>query len=340
MKDYLEYINSYDYYKALADNKSTKKDSFVELFFYKLYEMIFLMTLFFKKQIPKVFGFRTNEGHSCIPEEYKENRKIDLIKYEFNSKHLIFYQSNNYLEPLFKQISLIREYSSFWSERFTNIMEALFYSYVNVSFKTSFNFIKLVVIGKLGEENLYINNFINNEKKKFVYKFNNIVFLLSFDYYYYKKNDGKRLVKIKLKIYFPEIYRYSSYFNLFVEKHINRYLIKKYDCNRIFMDILSKRRKLIFAFESKKKYNLNIILTIIHDYFRSNIDAENEEDFKNKYELALKNGLFDDLEKNKELNDIKIIRNYYSENPIFEEIEIKEIEEAQSRSLFYDIWNV
>ena len=240
MKAYFEYLNT-----ELPEVKSTQKNSFVELIFYKINEMLFLMTLFYKKQIPKIFGFIANKNQSCLPEEYKENEKIDILKYHFNSKHLIFYQTKNCSE-------LIGDYSNFWSERFTDIIEALFYFHLNISFKPSFNSVKLKIIGELKDENLYVYNFINNEKNQFEYKFHDILFILSFDYYYCRRNDGTRLVKIKLKIYFPEIYKYSSYFTNFIEKYINKYFMKKYDCFSIFRDILSKRQKFVFIYESKK----------------------------------------------------------------------------------------
>jgi hypothetical protein len=325
MKDYFEFLNTHEFDIELTEVKSTQKNSIVELIFYKINEILFLMTLFYKKQIPKIFGFIENKNKSCLPEEYKENEKIDILKYHFNSKHLIFYQTKNCSE-------LIGDYSNFWSERFTDIIEALFYSHVNISFKPSFNSIKLIIIGELKDENLYVYNFINNEKKKFVYQFHDILFILSFDYYYCRRNDGTRLVKIKLKIYFPIIYKYSSYFTFFIEKYINKYIMKKYDCNSIFRDILSKRQKFVFIYESKKKYNLNIFTTIIHQFFKNY-----EEILKSKCESALKNGSFDDKKKDKELSNTKIIiRIYDSENQLFDDLEIKTIKEFQNSSLYIE----
>lgn len=250
MNDYIEFINTDDFYIELIEKKSTKKDSIVESFFYKINEMLFLMTLFYKKLVPKIFGFRANSNQQCIPEEYKENQKIDILKYQFNSKHLVFYQSKDCLEPSFKHLIFIGQHS-FWQKRFIEIIEKFFYSYINISFKSSFNFIKIIIIGLLEVENLYAYNCINNEKTKFIYKFHNILFVLSFDYYYFRKSD-KKLIKMKLKIYFPEINKYSSYFSLFIEKYINKYSMNKYDCNSIFKDILSKRQKFIFIYQSKK----------------------------------------------------------------------------------------
>ena len=83
---------------------------------------------------------------------------------------------------LFSQLKSKEENSNILDERFPEFIEALFYSYVNISFKPSFNSIKLIIIGKLNEENLYVNNFINNEKTQFVYKFHDILFILSLDY--------------------------------------------------------------------------------------------------------------------------------------------------------------
>ena len=327
MKDYFEFLNTHEFDIELTEVKSTKKNSFVELIFYKINEILFLMTLFYEKQIPKIFGFIENKNKSCLPEEYKENEKIDILKYHFNSKHLIFYQTKNCSESLFNQLKLIGDYSNFWSERFTDIIEALFYSHVNISFKPSFNSVKLIIIGELKDENLYVYNFINNEKNQFEYKFHDILFILSFDYC--RRNDGARLVKIKLNIYFPEIFKYSSYFTFFIGKYINKYIMKKYDCNSIFRDILSKRQKFIFIYESKKKYNLNIFTTIIHQFFKNY-----EEILKSKCESALKNESFDDKKNDKELSKIKIIRIYDSENQLFDDIEIKKIKEFKNSLLY------
>ena len=87
MKAYFEFLNTYEFYIEFTEVKSTQKNSIVELIFYKINEMLFLMTLFYKKQIPKIFGFIANKNQSCLPEEYKENEKIDILKYKFNSKH-------------------------------------------------------------------------------------------------------------------------------------------------------------------------------------------------------------------------------------------------------------
>ena len=313
MNEYLKFLNAYEFYKELTEIKSTKKNSIAEFIFYKIHEMLFLMTLFTQKHFPKIFGFIVNQNHSCMSEEYKENQKIDKIKYEFNSKSLVFYQYKNCLESLLQQINSILDNSYFWSERFTDVIESLFNSYVNISFKPSFNYINLIIIGELKDENLDVYNFINYEKRNFIYKFHHILFVLSFDYYYCRRNDGTRLVKIKLKIYFPEIYKYRSYYTSFIEKHMNKYLMKKYDCNRILRDIISKRQKFIFIYESKKKYNLCIFLTIIQEEYTKFI------------------------EESKELSNTKIIRIYNTENKLFEDIDIKKIEETQNSPLCIDL---
>ena len=91
--------------------------------------------------------------------------------------------------------------------------------------------------------------------------------------------------------------------------------MKKYDCNSIFIDIISKRQKLVFIYESKKKYNLNIFITIINHYINSNKS-------------------FNDKRKVKKLNNNKIIRVYDSGNQLFDNFLIKKNEEFQSGSFF------
>ena len=73
MKAYFEFLNTYEFYIELTEVKSTQKNSIVELIFYKINEILFIMTLFYEKQIPKIFGFIENKNKSCLPEEYKEN---------------------------------------------------------------------------------------------------------------------------------------------------------------------------------------------------------------------------------------------------------------------------
>ena len=314
MKDYISSINANDNYKILAENKSTTRNTIAESNFQTENKISFLKIIISKNKIPKIFGFEANKNQSSLLEEYKENIKIYIPKYKFDLKYVVFYQPKNCLD-LFSQLKSKEENSNILDERFPEFIEALFYSYVNISFKPSFNSIKLIIIGKLNEENLYVNNFINNEKTQFVYKFHDILFILSLDYYNCDRNDGDRLVKIKFKIYFPEIYKYSSYFTSFIEKYISKYLMKKYDCNIIFIDIISKRQKLVFIYESKKKYNLNIFITIINHYINSNKS-------------------FNDKRKVKKLNNNKIIRVYDSGNQLFDNFLIKKNEEFQSGSFF------
>ena len=201
---------------------------------------------------------------------------------------------------------------------------------------------QLIIIGELNDKYLYRSNLINNEKAQFVYKFHDISFILSLDYYYCGRNDGTRLVKIKLKINFPEIYKYCSYFTSFIEKYINKYLLKKCDCNSIFIDILSKRQKFVFIYELKKKYNLSIFIVIINKFIKSYIDNKNKdkdkdkEDSKRKRNLLLKKKSFNEKQKVKELNNNTKIRVYDSGNQSFENIEIKKIKEFQRSSLFND----
>ena len=333
MNDYFGALNEYN----LAENKSTKKDTIAESNFYKENELLFLKNFISENKIPKIFGFKANKNQSCLLEEYKENRKIYILKSKFFSKYSIFYQFKNCLD-LFSQLNLNEDNSNILDERFTEIIEALFYSHVNISFKPSFNSIQLIIIGELNEEYLYRYNLINKEKTQFVYEFHDILFILSLDYYYCGGNDGTRLVKIKLKINFPEIYRYCSYFTSFIEKYINKYLLKKYDCNSIFIDILSKRQKFVFIYELKKKYNLSIFITIINQFIKPYIDNKNKdkEDSKRKRNLVLKKKSFNDKQKVKELNNNAIIRVYDSGNQLFENIEIKKIEEFQRSPLFND----
>jgi predicted transcriptional regulator len=87
--------------------------------------------------------------------------------------------------------------------------------------------------------------------------------------------------------------------------------MKKYDCNSIFIDIISKRQKLVFIYESKKKYNLCIFLTII----------------QKEYTKFIK--------ESKELSNTKIIiRIYDSGNQLFDNLETKKIKEFQNSSLY------
>ena len=331
MNEYFGSLNE----NNLTENKSTKKDTIVESNFYKENELLFLKNFISENKIPKIFGFKANKNQSCLLGEYKENRKIDILKYKFYSKYSVFYQFKNCLD-LFSQLNLNEDNSNILDERFTEFIEALFYSHVNISFKPSFNSIKLIIIGELNDKYLYRYNLINNEKAQFVYKFHDISFILSLDYYYCGRNVGTRLVKIKLKINFPEKYKYCSYFTSFIEKYINKYLLKKYDCNSIFIDILSKRQKLVFIYELKKKYNLSIFIAIINQFIKPDIDNTNKEDSKRKRNLVLKKKSFNDKQKVKELNNNTIIRVYDSGNQMFENIEIKKIEEFQRSPLFND----
>ena len=75
MNDYIEFINKNDFYIELIEKKSTKKDSIVESFFYKINEMLFLMTLFYKKFVPKIFGFRANSNQQCTPKNIRKIKK-------------------------------------------------------------------------------------------------------------------------------------------------------------------------------------------------------------------------------------------------------------------------
>ena len=287
------------------DNKETMKDSIYEFDFFTNNEIKFigveliLKLILRKNNIPKIYGFRTNKNNLCKPEKYNKNKKIDLLNYPQNSKHSIFYQNKNDLKSLTSKPYLILKNSNIPIRRCIEYLESLFDSYTNISFISSSNSIELIIIGQLNDD-VFSENNIKYERTELKYVFNKILFILKFDYYSSIYNDGKTVIKISLKINFPDNIRYSSYFNLQIGKFINKYMMKNYDCNKIIRDIVNKYPKFIFINESKRKYNLFSIF-----YFAP-----------------------------------RKTRTYYSLNNLVEkEIEKREIEQIENNHLFYDDFN-
>jgi hypothetical protein len=266
---YLEFNEKDVSTKSRNESLVTMKDSIFQFKFYTIYEMAFLMTkiilpqILNKKLFQKIFGFMMRKDNLGIFEEYNENKKIDLLNYQQNSKHLIFYQTKNDLKSLINKPYLIVENSDISTEKCTEYVELLFDSYTNISFISSSNFIELIILGQINDDIFSGNNDINYERTEFKYVFNKILFTLYFDYYSSKYNDGKTIVKISLKINFPENIIYSSYFNLQIGQYINKCLTKNYNGNKIMRDIKNKYDKLIFINESKKKYNICHFFDII-----------------------------------------------------------------------------
>ena len=261
---YLEFNEKDVSTKSRNESLVTMKDSIFQFKFYTIYEMAFLMTkiilpqILNKKLSQKIFGFMMRKDNLGILEEYNENKKKDLLNYQQNLKHLIFYQTKNDLKSLINKPYLIVENSDISTEKCTEYVELLFNSYTNISFISSSNFIELIILGQINDDIFSGNNDINYERTEFKYVFNKILFTLYFDYYSSKYNDGKTIVKISLQINFPENIIYSSYFNLQIGKYINKCLTKNYDGNKIMRDIKNKYDKFIFINESKK----NIIFAI------------------------------------------------------------------------------
>jgi hypothetical protein len=272
------------------DNKETMKDSIYEFDFFTNNEIKFigveliLKLILRKKNIPKIYGFRTNKNNLCKPEKYNKNKKIDLLNYPQNSKHSIFYQNKNDLKSLTSKPYLILKNSNISIRRCIEYLESLFDSYTNMSFISSSNSIELIIIGQLNDD-VFSENNIKYERTELKYVFNKILFILKFDYYSSIYNDGKTLVKISLKINFPDNIRYSSYFNLQIGNYINKYLKNNYDGNKIIRDIVNKYPKFIYINESKRKYYLFSIFnykpkkkkTRTYYCFNNPVEKENEK---------------------------------------------------------------
>ena len=244
------------------NNEETMKDSIFEYDLYTNNEIKFIAIelihklILRKKNIPKIYGFMANKNNLCKFEKFNENKKIDLHNYEQNSKHLIFYQTKYDLKSLNSKPYLVIRNSNISIRNYIEYIDSLLDSYTNISFISSSNCIELIMIGQLNDEIFSENKYIKYERTKYKYVFNKILFKLIFDYYSSIYNDGKTVIKISLKINFPDNIRYSSYFNLQIGKFINKYMMKNYDCNKIIRDIVNKYPKFIFINESKRKYNL------------------------------------------------------------------------------------
>ena len=247
--------------KLEYDNEETMKDSIFNFNFYTNNEIKFIGAelihkLILRKRIPKIYEFMSNKNNSCIPKQFNKNKKIDLLNYQQNSKHLIFYQDKNDLKSLTNKPYLIIRNSNIPIKKCIEYIESLFDSYTNISFITSSNYIELIMIGQLNDDIFSENKYIKYERTELKYVFKKILITLHLDYYSSRYNNGKTVVKISLKVNFPDNIRYSSYFNLHMGKYINKYLIKNYDGNKIIRDIVNKYLKVVYINESKRKYNL------------------------------------------------------------------------------------
>jgi len=349
---YLEFNEKDKSTKSRNESLVTMKDSIFQFKFFTIYEMAFLMTKIILTQIlnqklfQKIYGFMMNKDNLGIPEEYNEDKKIDLPNYQPNSKHLKLYQTKNDLKSLINKPYLIVENSDISTEKCTEYVELLFDSYTNISFIFSSNFIELIIIGQLNDDIFSGNNYINYERTEYKYVFKKILFTLHFDYYSSIYNDGKTIVKISLKINFPDNIKYSSYFNIQIGKYINKCLMKNYDGNKIIIDIKKKYDKLILINESNRK----------HNFFDINKETKTEikkaEKMKNRHKKTEFEEINDREAKteseeinNRETkieykdinNKIEIIYNSNSENNFVEIDEYKRyIEQIQNNYSFYE----
>ena len=286
------------------DNEETVKDSNYEFDFYtnneiKLIGVELIHKLILrKKNIQKIYGFKSNKNNSYTPEEFSKNKKIYLPNYQKNSKYIMFYQTRNNLKSLTDKSYLVINNSNIPMKKCIEYIESLFDSYINISFITSSNYIELLMIGQLNDEIFSENKYIKYERTELNYAFKKILFTLHLDYYSSRYNDGKTLVKISLKINFPD----------------NKYLVKNYDGNKIIRDIVNKYLKSIYINESKRKYNL---LSIVHF-----------EPRKTKTYYCLNNP----VEKEIEIRDIEQIENnqsFYEEYDNFFDQLLSENTESQ-----------
>lgn len=109
---YLEFNEKDKSTKSRNESLVTIKDSIFQFKFFAIYEMAFLMTKIILTQIlnqklfQKIYGFMMNKDNLGIPEEYNEDKKIDLPNYQPNSKHLKLYQTKNDLKSLINKYLL------------------------------------------------------------------------------------------------------------------------------------------------------------------------------------------------------------------------------------------
>jgi hypothetical protein len=226
----------------------------------------------------------------------------------------MFYQTRNNLKSLTDKSYLVINNSNIPMKKCIEYIESLFDSYINISFITSSNYIELIMIGQLNDEIFSENKYIKYETTELNYVFKKIIFTLHLDYYSSIYNDGKTLVKISLKINFPDNIRYSSYFNLHIGNYINKYLVKNYDGNKIIRDIVNKYLKSIYINESKRKYNL---LSIVHF-----------EPRKTKTYYCLNNPVEKEIEK-RNIEQIENNQSFYEEYDNFFDQLLSENTESQ-----------
>ena len=126
---YLEFNEKDVSTKSRNESLVTMKDSIFQFKFYTIYEMAFLMTkiilpqILNKKLSQKIFGFMMRKDNLGILEEYNENKKKDLLNYQQNLKHLIFYQTKNDLKSLINKPYLIVENSDISTEKLLTMKE-------------------------------------------------------------------------------------------------------------------------------------------------------------------------------------------------------------------------
>ena len=341
---YLEF-NEKDASRTKSRNESivTMKDSLFQFKFYTIYEMAFLVTqiiliqILYQKLFKKIYGFMMNKDNLGILEEFHENKKIDLLNYEQNAKHFIFYQTKNDLKSLIDKPFVIVGNSDISTEKCTEYVELLFDSYTNISFISSSNIIELTIIGQLND--IFSENNDNNyESPEYLYIFNKVLFKLYFEYYSSIYNDGKIIVKISLKLNFSDNIIYSSYYNLQIGKYISKCLMKNYDCNKIIRDIKNKYQKFIFINESKRKYNFRIFFGIIK---KTKTEFEEIFNTETKTEFEEINNRQEKAELEKINSGVKIIYNNNIGNNLVEEDEYKRtITQIQDNQSFYDESNI
>ena len=340
--------------RARSESSITKKDSIIDFKFYTIYEMAFLMIkiilgqILSQKKFPKIFAFLVNKDNLCSPEDYNENKKIDLQNYQQNSKHLIFYRTKNNLKSLLNKPNLIMGNSDISTEKRTEYIESLFNSYMNISFISASNFIKPIIIGQFNYEIFSENNI--NPDTEYNYVFKKILLKLYFDHDSCIYNDGKTIVNISLAINFPDNNRYNSYFNLYIGQYINKYLIKNYDCNKIIRDIINKYKKFVYICESKRKYIFffsdSLIMKIKTEFeeIGNRQEIAESEEINNKQTKADSEEISNrqqigEFEKNNNIAKI-IYKSNNEKNIIEEDIDKRNIEQIQNNYPFYYEFNI
>jgi hypothetical protein len=354
-KTHLEFIEkNFSLTKSRNDSLITMKDSKIK--FYIIYEMAFLMSKIILTQIlnqklfKKIYGFMINKNNSGIPEKNNKNKKIDLLNFQQNSKHPTFYQIINALKSLINKPNLIVENSDISIEKCIEYVELLFDSYSNISFIFSSNIIELIITGKLNDAIFSENNDIKYERTEYKYVFTKILFTLYFDYYSnIYNNNGKTIVKIILKINFPDNLIYSPYLNFPKEKYICKCLMKNYADNKIIRDKKNKYDQFIYIKKLIRRYNFCICFDIINQtkakikkaqktktrQAKAEFEEINNRESNTEFEEI--NNRLTEAEFEEINNRTEIIYNSNSENNLVEIDEYKRnTEQIQNNRSFYD----